>query len=113
MPASILVPFDGSALAERAAMTMLSDYEREEQIDLVVMSAQSRGSLAGVEFGSRAHQLLSHGRAPLPLVRDHGTPSTLRRIVVPLDGSARTLMLGQVSANPALSRSVNVKAGQA
>jgi nucleotide-binding universal stress UspA family protein len=69
-----------------AAQTLL-DYEGATHIDLVVMATHGRSGLARFALGSVADQLVHHGSVPLLLVHAFGTPATLERLLVPLDGS--------------------------
>jgi nucleotide-binding universal stress UspA family protein len=103
-------------LTGRAAATLL-DYERDAHIDLVVMASHGRSGLARFALGSVADQLLHHGSAPLLLVRAFGTPATLQRIVVPLDGSplaeaalpAARVLQGSVVREVALVRVIDAE----
>jgi nucleotide-binding universal stress UspA family protein len=62
--------------------------------DLVVMATHGRGPLGRLVYGSVAHDLMRHLRAPVLLVRGQDGPPTLgaepavRRVLVPLDGTA-------------------------
>ncbi len=69
------------------AATLL-DYQRDAEIDLVVLCSHGRSGLARFVLGSVAERLLCHGAAPTLLVSAWGAPVALERAVVPLDGSA-------------------------
>lgn len=71
------------------AASALLDYERTAGIDLVVMSSHGHTGLARLAFGSVADRLLRHGVAPVLLVQAPGAPTTIKDVVIPLDGSAR------------------------
>lgn len=84
LPAEMRVQVVDRAGAVAAA---LLDYERDADVDLVVLSSHGRSGLARVALGSVAARLLRYGSADLLLVRAFGELPSLERVVVPLDGS--------------------------
>jgi nucleotide-binding universal stress UspA family protein len=72
----------------------LVDYVRESGADLVVMTTHDRGRLERLLLGSVAESVVRATSVPVLLVRtDEGSPvtdkpPTLRRLLIPLDGSA-------------------------
>src|SRR5688572_14238679 len=61
---------------------------RERQADLVVMATHGRSGIGRAVLGSVAEGVLAGGRVPVLLVRPGGRPvSTVRALLVPLDGS--------------------------
>lgn len=68
------------------------DHAQEMHADLVIMCTHGRGGLRGLLFGSIAQQALKLGTQSILLVQPkeggHVPPFTLRRILVPLDGTA-------------------------
>src|SRR5581483_8786739 len=67
----------------------LLEFEAESRPDLVVMATLGRTGLARFARGSVADLLVRQGTAPVLLVPSFGPqPTTLKRAVVPLDGSA-------------------------
>ena len=64
-----------------------------EQYNLVVMSTHGEGAVERVIFGSVADRVVRHGSTPTLLIRSGQSkvaPVDASRIVVPLDGSARS-----------------------
>lgn len=59
--------------------------------DLVVLCTHGRGGLRALLFGRVAQKVLQHGTIPVFLIKpgegDRDRPVTLRRLLVPLDGS--------------------------
>ena len=73
-------------LSGYAAATLI-DYEREAQIDLVVLASHGRAGPGRFALGTVAERLLRHGSAALLLVHASGAHLHLEQAVVPLDGS--------------------------
>ncbi len=67
----------------------LLDYEREANIDLVVMCSHGRTGMARFALGSVAERLIQYGAIPVVLVRAFGEVAVPRHVLVPLDGSER------------------------
>lgn len=66
----------------------LLDYERDEDIDLVVMCTHGHSGLDRFVLGSESARLLTYGAAPVLMVHAFGPAVTLEHAVVPLDGLA-------------------------
>jgi len=71
----------------------LAEYARTARIELVIFTTHGRGVFSRFWIGSVADRLVRQLDVPMLILRPHaprGTPSAslLRRIVVPLDGSA-------------------------
>ena len=68
------------------------DHTQELSADLIILCTHGGSGLRGLLFGSIAQQVLQHGLAPILLIRPTETgiapPFQLRRIIVPLDGTA-------------------------
>jgi nucleotide-binding universal stress UspA family protein len=86
-----------TALLEGPPAAALCDYARATEAGLIVMSTHARGPLARFWLGSLADTLARHAPMPALLVRppyhavdliDLRRERLLRRILVPLDGSA-------------------------
>jgi nucleotide-binding universal stress UspA family protein len=61
------------------------------KVDLLALTTHGRGAMARWSLGSVAHKVLRASHQPVLLTRSLGTPvSTVRRILVPLDGSRRS-----------------------
>jgi nucleotide-binding universal stress UspA family protein len=84
-----------TALLEGAVADRLAAHATSLAADLVVMTTHGRGAVSRMWLGSVADELLRHLTMPLLLLR-HRAPGTAdgrsgyRRILVPLDGSARS-----------------------
>jgi nucleotide-binding universal stress UspA family protein len=84
-----------TALLEGAVADRLAAHAASLAADLVVMTTHGRGAVSRMWLGSVADELLRHLTMPLLLLR-HRAPGTAdgrsgyRRILVPLDGSARS-----------------------
>ncbi|MGD0574408.1 MAG: universal stress protein [Anaerolineales bacterium] len=68
-------------------------HSQELAPDLIIMCTHGRGGLRGALFGSKAQQVVGQGATPVllvpPTAEGKEPPSfTLRRILIPLDGSA-------------------------
>jgi nucleotide-binding universal stress UspA family protein len=67
---------------------------QREQIGMIVMTSHARGALGRVAFGSVADRVARTAKIPVVIVRPTddlgpvGKPAKLRRIILPLDGSA-------------------------
>ncbi len=99
------VPVDTAVLVGAPAPTIIT-YAGEHAIDLIVMSTHGRSGLTRWSFGRVADKVLR--RAPCPTVilrsRQAIVPENIRRILVPLDGSAlaeQVLLPTQVVAQAA------------
>jgi nucleotide-binding universal stress UspA family protein len=83
-----------SAILEPPEVDALVNYITTRHIGLVVMTTHGRSGLSRAWLGSVATELLRHLRVPMLLIRppESGRPEpvTLRRILVPLDGSPRS-----------------------
>lgn len=77
---------------ERDVAASIAGHARELGSDLIVIGTHGNGGLRDVVIGDIAEQVIGRGAAPALLLRP-GTPPTgqpfaVRRMVVPLDGSA-------------------------
>lgn len=84
-----------TALLEGPVAERLATHATSLSTDLVVMTTHGRGAVSRMWLGSVADELLRHLTMPLLLLRHRvpGLPngrSGFRRILVPLDGSARS-----------------------
>lgn len=90
----------------------------QQQIDLVGMSTQGLGAIGRLTLGSVADRISRSSLVPVLLVRsrpDQPSPATLRRLVVPLDGSPRAEgalplaaeLAGRLGASIHLVRAIN------
>lgn len=83
-----------STWLEGDVATELQDHIGESEADLVVMTTHGRGGLSRVLLGGVADRVVRHVSKPVLLVRPHASGITwkgeplLRRMLVPLDGSA-------------------------
>ena len=74
--------------------TEILDAAQREQIGMIVMTSHARGALGRVAFGSVADRVARTAEIPVVIVRPSdeietlGKPAQLRRIILPLDGSA-------------------------
>ena len=79
-------------LVEDAASPIeMTEVQRREHADLVVMATHARSGLARMTYGSVADQVARHGHCPTFIVRARGRLAeqpALERALVPLDGSA-------------------------
>jgi nucleotide-binding universal stress UspA family protein len=86
-------PITTALLAGTIALAV-HDYAVERRADLVVLTTHGRGPLSRFWLGSVADRLVRWATMPLLLVRPHerapdfAHPPALRRILIPLDGSA-------------------------
>jgi nucleotide-binding universal stress UspA family protein len=85
------------ALLDGATAGTLQEYAVASGVDLVVMSTHGRGAIGHLWYGSVADSLVRQAPMPVMLVRPHPEAldlldltheTTLRQILVPLDGSA-------------------------
>jgi nucleotide-binding universal stress UspA family protein len=89
----------------------LIEAARQNAADLIVMTTHGRGALSRFWLGSVADELVRRGPAPVLLVRPPEGPAdlaaepTLRRILVPLDGSplAERVLIPTVELAKAMS----------
>jgi len=104
-----LLDTPGPGARDGTVAQVLAAHIAATSTDLVVMTTHGRGGLARFWLGSVADSLLRWSTAPILLLRpDDGTPDparprTIQRILIPLDGSARSeamvehaLTLGQL-----------------
>jgi nucleotide-binding universal stress UspA family protein len=104
----VLDPLDAGT-SDQTIPTMLANHAAITDTDLIVMTTHGRGGLARFWLGSVADALVRASPAPVLLLRpDEGMPKPdrpppLQRILIPLDGSARSeaivehaLVLGQL-----------------
>jgi nucleotide-binding universal stress UspA family protein len=89
-----------SAIAVKAAVTVgdpateILNSAQREHIRTIVMTSHARGALGRVAFGSVADRIARTAEIPVVIVRPSdeietlGVPAKVRRIIVPLDGSA-------------------------
>jgi nucleotide-binding universal stress UspA family protein len=94
-----------TALEEGPVAPTLRDYARKFNVDLIVMSSHSRGGVTRIALGSATDYLIRHTNIPVLVVKPPvsfigaASEETFTRIVVPLDGSARSeLILPEVAA---------------
>lgn len=82
-----------SALLSGPVDTTLTRYVRDSGADLVVMSTHGRGPLHRAWLGSVADHLIRNLKVPVLLVRPRegesvsAAPSSIKQVMVPLDGS--------------------------
>jgi nucleotide-binding universal stress UspA family protein len=82
-----------SALPEGEVVDSILELARTQSADLIVMTTHGRGPLSRFWLGSVADGLLRHAAIPVLLVRppprtsESGQEATLKRILIPLDGS--------------------------
>lgn len=77
----------------RAIADVLDDYIRDADIDLTVMTTHGRGGLTRLYMGSVADSFIRYSPSPVLVLRPHGEPVTLARILVPLDGTAASAVI--------------------
>ena len=77
---------------ERDVAASIAGHAQELASDLIVVATHGSGGLRDLVIGSIAEQVIGRGMAPVLLLRPGtpppGEPFTVRRMVVPLDGSA-------------------------
>jgi len=86
-----------AVLLEGRAADRIIEYARHSTCDLVVLSSHGQGGVSGWNVSSVAHKVISRIGSSILLVRayqisaqaEHDADFSYRRIVVPLDGSAR------------------------
>jgi nucleotide-binding universal stress UspA family protein len=94
LSARVPVPVE-TALLEGSVTEALEEHVALKGVDLVVMTTHGRGALGRVFLGGVADKLVRHLPVPVLLVRPREEPHDLtvepvpRRVLVPLDGSAR------------------------
>jgi nucleotide-binding universal stress UspA family protein len=81
-----------TSLLDGPTAQAIGDYARARAIDLVVLTTHGRGILSRFWIGSVADRLVRQLEQPILLVRPQAvrgapSPATVRRILVPLDGS--------------------------
>ncbi len=79
------------------AATVILDTAAEQNIDLIALASTGRGALGRLTLGSVADRVLRTADRPVLVVRGYDAPSShqlpqLNRIVVPLDGSDRSML---------------------
>jgi nucleotide-binding universal stress UspA family protein len=79
------------------AATVILDTAAEQNIDLIALASTGRGALGRLTLGSVADRVLRTADRPVLVVRGYDAPSShqlpqLSRIVVPLDGSDRSML---------------------
>lgn len=86
-----------AVLLEGRAADRIIEYARHSNCDLVVLSSHGQGGVSGWNVSSVAHKVISRIGSSILLVRayqmsaqaEYDADFSYRRIVVPLDGSAR------------------------
>jgi nucleotide-binding universal stress UspA family protein len=85
-----------SDAGRRVELSLLSDDDPAEAIlaaasappaDLIAMATHGRGAIGQLLLGSIAGRVAHHAPVPVLLVRPGNLPSTVARVIVPLDGS--------------------------
>jgi nucleotide-binding universal stress UspA family protein len=79
------------------AATVILDTAAEQNIDLIALASTGRGALGRLTLGSVADRVVRTADRPVLVVRGYDAPTThvlpqLQRIVVPLDGSDRSML---------------------
>lgn len=74
-------------LDEGSPAAVLLDIERDQQVDLLVMSTHGRTGLARFALGSVADRMVREGTAPVLLVRAKVDEPTMEKALLMLDGS--------------------------
>jgi nucleotide-binding universal stress UspA family protein len=79
------------------AATIIVDTAKEQSIDLIALASTGRGALGRLTLGSVADRVVRTADRPVLVVRGYDAPSShelpkLNRIVVPLDGSDRSML---------------------
>jgi nucleotide-binding universal stress UspA family protein len=87
----------GTSVRSGGVREMLLDHAEEVEPDLIAMTTHGRGPLQRMWLGSVADAMVRHARHPVLLVRpqedevpDPGAGVLFQRLLVPLDGSARS-----------------------
>ena len=109
-----------TAILDGPVAETLEGYVERIGAGLVVMTTHGRGVVSRFWLGSVADHLLRHLEVPLLLLRHHEHPAVdsrmaFRRMLVPLDGSARSesVLEPALGALPAADRRVRPGAGPA
>ena len=82
------------ALEQGPAADLLAGYANRNDVDLIVISSHGRGGFSRLSLGSVTDSLIRHTAIPVLVVKPSASylnpqaRKSLRRIVVPLDGSA-------------------------
>ncbi|HYP61247.1 MAG TPA: universal stress protein [Thermomicrobiales bacterium] len=79
------------------AATVILDTADKQNIDLIAMASTGRGALGRLTLGSVADRVVRTSDRPVLVVRGYDAPATrqlpqLQRIIVPLDGSDRSML---------------------